>query len=320
MCRTVSALALILLAATPATAQSMRYFFDTHYYDPLRAEPQAARIKILIPAWSHEFPDSLEPGSRFAWQITLGRELPILSYGGSLEGRVDPGRFGAALAVPIWFQVIEDFKDPSNPIVDTDYRFGFMGKFEYGIREALWLGVRVVPWAHESTHLGDEYVLAASRNPGFERINVSYEWFEYGVSLESESFTVRHGGREPWGDDGYYSDHLLGTDEPTLTPSRKNFEPSFGLEYRFPLWGERHPYVSVDLRNRLQHAYHLPEGAEERRQWSINLQVGRTLPEDPGGSPLQDYFVEVYYGINPYGQLRSQRGFWSVGLGWVFGF
>jgi hypothetical protein len=195
-----------------------------------------------------------------------------------------------------------------------------MTKWQYGLRDDLWLGGRFVPWAHESTHLGDEYVLEASRKPGFERINVSYEYYEYGVSIETESWTIRHGGRQLWGGDGYYSNHLLGSDEPVLTPSSKNYEPSFGFEYRFPIWGSRHTYVSLDTRNRLQYAYRRPPGQDERRQWSTNLQVGRTLPEDPGGSPLQDYFVELYYGVNPYGQLRSQRGFWSVGVGWVFGF
>jgi hypothetical protein len=314
------ALCTLALAAT-AEAQNVKPFVDTHYYDALRAEPHAARIKILMPAWSDEFPDSVEKGSRFAWQITLGRELPILAIANQLNtGRVGAGELGAALTIPISFHVIEDFKDESAPIVDTDYRFGFMTKFQYGIRDDMWLSVRVIPWEHESTHLGDEYTIAASRNPAFERVNVSYEWFEYGVSLETEAWTVRHGGRQPWGSDGYYSDHLLGSDEPTLTPSVNNFEPIFGVEYRFPLWKDRHPYVSVDTRYRLQYAYHRPPGVDDTRHWSTNLQVGRTLPEDPGGSPLQDYFVEVYYGVNPYGQLRSQRSFWSAGIGWVFGF
>ena len=122
-----------------------------------------------------------------------------------------------------------------------------MVKFQYGLAEHLRLGIRYVPWAHESTHLGDEYVIIAQRpslQPPFERINVSYESQEYGVSLEGhnlfrqdDEWTVRHGGIDPWGPDGYYSDHLLGSNDPVLTPSRKNYEPSFGLQYLFPPWG-----------------------------------------------------------------------------------
>lgn len=304
------------------SAVDVKPFVDTHYYDALRAEPRAARIKLLVPAWSKQFPDSAEEGARFAWQITLGRELPVVAVASEPldTGRVGCREWGLGLWFPVSFHMIEDFKDPSNPIVDTDYRFGFMTKFQYGIEDDLWLGIRFVPWAHESTHLGDEYVIVASRNPAFERVDVSYEYFEYGISLERERWTLRHGGISPWGDEGYYSTRLLGSDGPTLTPSTKNYEPSFGAEYRWPPWGERSFYLSVDTRYKLQYAYHLPRGEEERRQWSTSFEVGRTLPEDAGGSPLRDYSVQVYYGVNPYGQLRSQRSYWSVGIGWVFGF
>ena len=56
-----------------------------------------------------------------------------------------------------------------------------MVKFQYGISETMHFGIRYTPWAHESTHLGDEYTIFAVNNiPGFERINVSYEYQEYG--------------------------------------------------------------------------------------------------------------------------------------------
>src|SRR5688572_3322291 len=92
--------ALLYLLAGPATAQAQpaptepaatesaasqaqdpgpkppKLFRDQPFYDPLKAEEHAARIQLLIPAWSDEFPHSETRGSRFAWQITLGRELP----------------------------------------------------------------------------------------------------------------------------------------------------------------------------------------------------------------------------------------------------
>ena len=310
--------------AREASAQlDVKPFFDTHYYDPLRAEPHAARIKLLLPAWSAAFPDSIDDSDgRFAWQVSLGRELPIVAFATELlnQGRVGRGQFGFALSTPIGFHMIEDFKDPSSPIVDTDYRFGFTTKTQYGLRDDMQLGIRFVPWAHESTHLGDEYVLVASENPDFERINVSYEYWEVGVSVETEAWTLRGGGLKPWGSDGYYSDHLLGSDATTLTKSTKNFELSLGAEYRFPVWKGRRLYVSADTRNKLRYTYHATPANPEERQWSTNAQVGRTLEEDSGDSPLQDYFVQVYYGVNPYGQLRSQKSYWSVGFGWGFGF
>jgi len=29
--------------------------------------------------------------------------------------------------------------------------------------------------------------------------------------------------------------------------------------------------------------------------------------------------VQIYRGVNPYGQLRSQSDYWSIGVGWIFG-
>ena len=309
-----------------------RMFRNLPFYDALRAEPHAARNKLLIPAWSKEFPHSEVTGSRFAWQVSLGGEFPIVAFSTStVDDRMEPGKWGFGLWTPVSFHMIEDFADDSNPIVDTDYRFGAMLKFQYGLRENLRLGIRYVPWAHESTHLGDEYVIIAQRptlEPPFERVNVSYEYQEYGVSFEGhelfkedDEWTVRHGGIIPWGSDGYYSDHLLGSDDPVLTPSNKNYEPSFGAQYLLPPWpgrDSRQVYLSFDLRNKLVYNYHQTADNPERRQWSWNLQIGRTLQRGDNKA-LKDYFFQIYRGVNPYGQLRSQADYWSMGFGWVFG-
>lgn len=219
--------------------------------------------------------------------------------------------------------MIEDHKDESAPIVDTDYRYGFMSKFQYGLTEDSWLGVRFTPWAHESTHLGDEYVIIASRQPGFERTNPSFEYFEYGVSYErvfgEAMLTLRHGGIGLHGDDGYYSDHLLGEETPTLTPSEKNYEPSFGIEWRGWPRGGRDVFVSVDLRHKLAYRFHRAPGEEETKHWSVSVALGRSGPERTGGAPLRDYFFYAYRGVNPFGQLREQKDYWFAGIGWTFG-
>jgi hypothetical protein len=322
--------AAIVISRVPASAQgsvSAQVFRDQPYYEPLLAEPRPARTMLLIPAWSKEFPHSVNKGNRFAWQISLGDELPILTVSTQKSaGLMDHGKWGVGLWIPVSFHVVEDFKDDSNPIVDTDYRFGFMAKFQCGCFEKIRLGGRFVPWAHESTHLGDEYTIFASRDPSFERINVSYEYWEYGLSLEGgglfredDNWTIRNGGRKPWGPDGYYSDHLLGSDETTLTPSAKNYEPSAGMEYRAPEWRGRQTYVSVDVRHQTIYNYHQTPQNPEQRQWSWNWQVGRAVPMGTTGTPLKQYFVQVYRGVNPYGQLRSQKDYWSAGVGFVFG-
>ena len=322
----VSAVICLAFAGTDtANAQDRVWTFrDLPYYEPLKADPRAARLTLIVPAWAKEFPHSTEPGNRSVWQITLGRELPILGWRSQTDdGRAGKKEWGVGLWIPVSFHMIEDFKDESAPIVDTDYRFGLMTKFQYGLTEKIWLGVRLTPWAHESTHLGDEYTINASRRPGFERINPSFEYLEYGFSYEQvfgeAMLTLRHGGIHLHGDDGYYSNHLLGSDEPTLTPSEKNFEPSLGVEWRGWNWRKRDVFVSLDIRRKLAYEFHRKPGDTETKHWSYSFAIGRTVPEGTANIPVKDYFVYLYRGVNPFGQLRAQTDFWFAGIGWTFG-
>lgn len=76
----VTAAVIVLFAgAGTAIAQvNVWHFKELPYYEPLKADPRAARMTLIVPAWSEAFPHSFEPGTRFIWQITLGRELPIV--------------------------------------------------------------------------------------------------------------------------------------------------------------------------------------------------------------------------------------------------
>jgi hypothetical protein len=323
---------LVLLGAvfvSPATAQSAgeRWLLsDRLYYEPLLAEQRAARMLILLPAWADQFPHSQEPGNRFAWQITLGREIPLIGWQSERVGlqHFSKGKWGVGLWTPVAFHMIEDFKDESAPIVDTDYRFGSMVKFEYGLSDSSWLSARYVPWAHESTHLGDEYTIEAIKNPAFERVNVSYEYWEYGISHErsfgrNSLLTARHGGIILHGDDGYYSDHLLGATIPTLSVSEKNYEPSLGVEYRFPsrTGATRQPIASVDFRQRLQYSFHHPQSGEEHRRptWTATFGMSGLRGDRRVLRSVFGYFTR---GVNPFGQLREQYPWWSAGIGYVF--
>ena len=76
------------------------------------------------------------------------------------------------------------------------------------------------------------------------------------------------------------------------------------------------PYVSADLRYRTVYNYAKsdPKAADDR-QWSTNLIAGyrRLRVESKRGEP--DFFARLYYGVNPYGQLRNQRGYFLIGAG-----
>ena len=347
------------------------------YYDALLAEPRAARIRLAARpvAWSDEFEYSIEKGRRTVWEVTLGREIPLAGWqsvpldDGGGDGRLlGAGEWGWGMWFPVSFHMIEDFKDDSNPIVNTDMRFGFMAKAQWSLtkdprdctsrQQATFLtggdpgcatrtghsiSFRATPWAHESTHLGDEFTLLAANAFGddFERINVSYEYWEYGVAYDAlfgctaipervtgacQRLTLRHGGIRPHTNKkiGYYSTETLGQNIPPITPSKENYEPSFGFEYRAPhksgrLPRERGVVVSVDARHKILYDYHkVPADASEERQWSFSVVLGLSQPYGADDIPF-DYFLYYYRGVNPHGQFRSRGDYQAFGLGFIFG-
>ncbi len=65
---------------TPVTRHwRNEWFRDRDYFDPLIAEPRAPQIAFTFPAWIPELEFSVEPGTRLAWEVSLGREIPIFT-------------------------------------------------------------------------------------------------------------------------------------------------------------------------------------------------------------------------------------------------
>jgi Protein of unknown function (DUF1207) len=280
---------------------------------------------VLAFAYSKEFQYQVNRGNRRVWDISLGKEIPIVGWESKRSGgnELEPGAWGAGVWIPVSFHMVEDFKDESNPIINTDYRFGGQVKLQRAFENQRFLGFKLQV-GHESTHLGDEFTLhATTTHADFERINVSYEYWEYGISWEflTEAapleWKIRHGGIRLFGDDGFYSDHLLEPDGREIAPSRYNFEPSFGVEAT-PTQGRGwHPYGSVDLRLRTVYDYHKPNReTPEDRQWSVSAAVGLrngAFRKTERGIP--DFVFRYYYGVNPNGQFRSDAKYWQVGVG-----
>jgi len=303
-------------------------FQERGYYDALIAEPRAANINVMFVGWSDEVPYAQRPGKRQVWDIGLGKEIPVCGWetASSRDEPLGDGDWGVGLWAPVSFHMMEDFLDVSNPILNTDYRFSVMGKAQAGIGEEAWMGLRIQV-GHESTHLGDEFTHEAVRNrPDFERINVSYEYWELGLSFdktlaEDHKVTLRLGGIGLLDNrKGFYSDSLL--DESRELPrSRKNFEPIAGVEYELqracPVigWG---PFLSVDLRDKTVYDYHKASAGQlEETQLSVNALVGlHRLETRYGEKGSPEFYVRYYYGVNPHGQFRSQKDYSLVGLGY----
>lgn len=328
----------LLLAAAAAQAQTLAspasparwWFFEPRrYYDPLIADPRAAQQQAL-PGVSKSVPFMVKPAKRRRmWDIDVGAEMPLFGRerAGQASGRVAEGAWGFGSWFAIDFHMLEDLQDPSAPIINNDYRFGLQLKAQHGLSPSSWLGFKAHA-GHESTHLGDEYSLAARRlYTAFERINVSYEWLDLGVSYEKMTeaagmWTLRGGAITtlPFAD-SYYSADTLETGGRTVTESSNWIEPYAGVQYRHERlgWlGDWGIYGSLDARLKTVYDYHKadPDAAEKMRP-ALNLLVG-LVPKTGGrlGSlGTTSPFARGYYGVNPHGQFRNQSNFWLVGVG-----
>ena len=224
--------------------------------------------------------------------------------------------------------MIEYMDGNSNPIVNTDYRAGGLFKANRTIAQGIDFNLRF-GLGHESTHLGDEFTIFAQDAPDgedFERINVSWEYWEVAGGLAFDRGAFRVGYIRVLGDDGFYSNHLLeGVANPRrIQASKRNYEPWIGGEYRWewpPRWRYR-LFTSGDLRFRTVYDYHRVSSDEgEEFQASYNVLVGLRPPEVVSGAQvLREIYFRVYYGVNPHGQFRTEKDYMFFGMGVRFGF
>lgn len=320
---------------------------DRDWFLPLIADPKPAAFTFAFPMISDPFEFSQKPGRRITWDVTVGKEIPIVVFENFTPAGPLRGRWGVGLWTAISFHVLEEFKDPSAPIINSDYRFSLatlkfrrvQKAFGRGPNHADYFDVKADLYHHESTHLGDEFVIGAQRQfpDTFERINVSYEFWDVAGSYEWRRLKAPDGGEDEFSRymvrggllgvlphaKGYYSDHTLEPESRTIARSERNLEPYVQVEYwaphRLPKGADAPrrwaPFVSVDARYKTVYDYlKASDDVSEDKQWSLNALVGFRTDAD---SPLsvKDVYVRFYNGINPHGQLRNQRDYTTFGLG-----
>lgn len=319
---------LLLLSSLRADCQKWWTFEDRKYYEPLIAGVREPHISALALAWADRMSFMVDDQSpRQVWDIDLGAEIPL--FGRKFENDLE----GFGFWIPIDFHMVEDFVDDSAPIVNTDYRFGFMAKVRRTVAEDRAWAVRVFV-GHESTHLGDEFSIVGQRvfRREFERIDVSWEFLDVGVLYEwpgpreKSTWNVRAGATMtlPFGDT-YYStspDSITQSPRGPVTESKNWIDPYAGLEVT---WIEAFKprrtvgydiYLSTELRWRSVYDYHKtrPDAAEDR-QTSLNLILG--IKENGSGRVIgrASPFIRFYNGVNPHGQFRNQKSYTEMGIG-----
>jgi hypothetical protein len=243
---------------------------ERELFGPLLADPRQPRFSVSYQRYR-------SPASEFsAASVAFGEYFGLASGFFGSSGNSQVGIQGGVFA-------LFNLDAPSSDLINADYWIGLPISYRKG------------PWSyvlrfyHQSSHLGDEFILG---NPGVDRINLSYEDMELLVSYEWERWRLYGGG-------GY----LLGN-EPDLAP--KHLQG--GAEYVRPRAAGRLSFIAaIDVQ--------VSEELDWRR--SSSYQAGFELRS----SSLRRVrlMVEHFRGHSPNGQFYRESLRYT-GLGLYFGF
>lgn len=177
----------------------------------------------------------------------------------------------------------------SKDLMNTDYFAGIplsyrKGQFAY--RAFLY---------HQSSHLGDEYLLHA--NP--RRVEFSYEALSVTGSYETKEYR------------GYIGGEVILRKEPH---DLKTLSAQVGIEYygSAPVCGRGTAVAGLDLKSTEEH------------QWAINTSFAAGLEfkgDPPGRHRYIRIMLEGYKGSNPHGQFYTDNmriGYYGIGVYWKF--
>jgi opacity protein-like surface antigen len=273
------ALTIGLFAPAPARAQDAdrpEPLPQGHVFEPLLADPKqphffAAWLWVTSPRLTGQVAS-----------IGLGEDV------GLLRGRAK--RWQVSVAAGVWSQF--DMGTRSNDLINTDFRIGFPFAYRRGAFSA-----RVQVY-HQSSHLGDEFVLNTQPN----RVNLSFEALEVLISGEVRGGSVRvyAGGennfrREP------------GTLRPGLLHGGVEYR-SGGTVVRLGSLGVGRALAALDLKS------------TEERKWRLGWSARFGIEFQPLGTKAPRRLsvqLQAYTGPAPYGQFYVEN-VKSVGLGLHF--
>ena len=214
------------------------------------------------------FPSISDPSGRDTTigSVGLGDSFGLIRWGGPNAGE------GVQLDVVGSIFAQFDLGSPSNDLINADYIIGLPLTFR---RRGFSTRVRIY---HQSSHLGDEYLL---RSAAIQRENLSFESVDLLASQELGPLRVYGGGEQ------------LFRREPDTVKS-KLFHA--GAELRSGRAGPLQLVSGVDLKTTEQHDW------SQAVSGRIGFEIARTAP---AGHPVRlvTTMLEMYKGPSPYGQF-----------------
>ena len=256
-------------------------FPEDQIFCPIAADPKEARSFIsFLRGTFRSLDDPSGKGTSIA-SVGLGDSFGLVRWGGP-----DPGE-GVQLDVSGSIFAQFDLGALSNDLINADYLIGLPLTFRrrgFSVRGRLY---------HQSSHLGDEYLL---RSEDIVRENLSFESAE--VIISQEVGPLR----------GYVGGERIFRREPDTLPSSLF-------------------HTGVEVRTGRARSVQIVAGFDvkttERHDWSpamsarLGLEVGRPGPEGHPGRLIM-LLLEAYEGPSPYGQF-FQDDISYIGLGIHFG-
>lgn len=317
-----------------------RYFISDIYSPAIKVHEGFATNRIDY----NTNPDRKDPYI-FLNESTLGAEIPL--YAGTI-GR-GPRTVRLSLSAPVSVSIWFDFTNHiSAPILNNDYRFA-LGEInllkELPGRHLKNIGIKLMPFQHESTHIGDELTLYRKQT-GFTitRVNVAYEAAEAAIILNdpagrsenNHSLTI--GARcllktRPYLT--YYSPLQSSEGDTTgFSLSSRNLESYIRYQYEGPdgplRIGSFYPVFSAELRYRVKfgYAYNEADSAApggfrqvvnpEKYVPCLNVYAGWRYQPQRGQRGHIGGYIRFYTGSNPHGQFRNIPQYSFIGVALVY--
>lgn len=241
-------------------------------FDPVLADPRWPNFSVGYQRYvgDREFRDVAA--------VSFGETFPFYRADLSLGGQWEVGLQASVFA-------IFDLDAPSFDLINADYFVGVPLAYRSGPFSAM---ARIF---HQSSHLGDEFVLRTRPN----RVNLSYEGLDAKLSYEIFDRALRlYGGA------GY----LFGRDPSSLEP----WSTQSGFELRIPwtlLEGAVRPLVAADVQNREENGWRTDVSVRAGLQLGGVHVLGRSLY----------WMLEYFNGHSPNGQFYQRRiEYFGVGL------
>lgn len=211
--------------------------------------------------------------------------VAAVGYGETFGVYRQPGRHpGNGLQIGISGGLFAQFNldAASADLINADYTIGIPITWRNGRTSAR---LRLY---HQSSHLGDEYLLSTSP----ERINLSFESVELLLAVQSETWRVYLGG-----------EYLIHREPADLQPA--NAHGGVELRTTEPVWNGGHWVGGVDIK------------AWEEHDWSrdVSVKVGLEFGAYQPGQRRARLMLEGYSGYAPHGQFYSDHiNYYGIGL------